>query len=357
MDYLLSVIIPIFNGENNIDYCLNSLFNQTLKFKNLEIILVNHCSTDNSLILLQKYAKKYENIEIVNLNENTGSPGNPRNKGITKATSDYIMFLDVDDLYYPDMCETLYFKIINENVDFVSCVYKIKDKNNNNSIITLENYFNNFGPEIKIENIKDFQIILSEPYFPHSTMIWNKIYKKSFLLKNNIKFPKKCAAEDANFMAQCYLNGSFILMNEYSGYLYTVENSTHCKTPSKENLKMFLCGYDQLNNYFEQKMYSKSNWVSSFLIGWTLLFLRNKLNYKDQKEILKEFKHLFNKYKWNKKSENSSSLFINILENIFIKIFSSNPNIGILFAKIYQIFNLENLSEKINNQHIDNNKK
>ena len=115
----ITVIIPIFNGEKHIKKTLNSLFNQTFGFENIEVIIVDDCSTDNTAKILKDYENKYENIKCFFLEKNNGTPGKGRNIGIQNASTDYIMFLDSDDEFALDMCEVMYSTITNENVDFV----------------------------------------------------------------------------------------------------------------------------------------------------------------------------------------------------------------------------------------------
>ena len=145
MTYLVSVIIPLYNEEMHIKQNLNSLINQTIKFENIEVLLIDHCSTDNTLNIIKQLENKSENIKVVHLKENTGTPGNPRNAGINKASSDYIMFLDADDYYLNDICETLYRKIKKEDVDFVSCLYCFNTKTNikciTSKIIAINKFF------------------------------------------------------------------------------------------------------------------------------------------------------------------------------------------------------------------------
>ena len=128
--YKISVIMPIFNVEEYLENTLKSVINQTIGFENIELILVDDCSTDNSREIIEKYSNDYPNIKKIFLEKNTGCPGIPRNIGIRNATSDYIMFIDHDDEYFPEICDKLYNTIISEDADIVVCD-KIETKNNN----------------------------------------------------------------------------------------------------------------------------------------------------------------------------------------------------------------------------------
>ena len=100
----ISVIIPVYNVEKYLRQCLDSVINQT--YKDLEIICVEDCSTDNSPQILQEYAQKDERIKIL-YNEKNSKLGPTRNNGLKVATGEYIHFLDSDDWLEPDAYEIL----------------------------------------------------------------------------------------------------------------------------------------------------------------------------------------------------------------------------------------------------------
>lgn len=103
----ISVIVPVFNVEKNLRRCVTSLVNQT--YKNLEIILVNDGSTDNSGVLCEEYSKKYSNIIVIH--KKNGGQSSARNMGLLKATGKYIGFVDSDDWIHPEMFSYLYMLI------------------------------------------------------------------------------------------------------------------------------------------------------------------------------------------------------------------------------------------------------
>ena len=104
----ISIIIPVYNVENYIERAFNSILNQTLGFKNLEIIFIHDCSSDNSKNIIQNYQDTYDNVKAIFLDKNSGSGGKPRNIGLNYATCDYVMFLDSDDTFMDDACEVLF---------------------------------------------------------------------------------------------------------------------------------------------------------------------------------------------------------------------------------------------------------
>ena len=108
MNDKISIILPIFNVGDHLRGGIDSLVNQTIGNENLEIIMVNDCSTDGSGEIIDEYDEKYECCRAIHHEKNSGAAYTPRNTGIDACTGDYIMFLDPDDRYTPDAVETLY---------------------------------------------------------------------------------------------------------------------------------------------------------------------------------------------------------------------------------------------------------
>ena len=112
----ISVIIPVYNEEKHLEECLNSIINQTLK--DIEIIIINDCSTDNTKNIIDKYLLKYPNIKVINNEVNKGV-GACRNIGISISKGDYISFIDSDDYIHPNMLLNMYNAAINTDSDIV----------------------------------------------------------------------------------------------------------------------------------------------------------------------------------------------------------------------------------------------
>ena len=113
----VSVIVPVYNVEKYIEKCLNSLVNQTLK--DIEIIIVNDGSKDNSDKIIKIYQEKYDNI--IYLTKKNGGLSDARNYGIPYAKGEYIAFLDSDDYVENDIYEKMYNKAKENNSDYVEC--------------------------------------------------------------------------------------------------------------------------------------------------------------------------------------------------------------------------------------------
>lgn len=113
----VSIIIPVYNVENYIDKCLNSVVNQS--YKNIEVIIVNDGSCDNSENIINKYLDKYSFIKYYK--KENGGLSSARNYGLEKSNGDFVLFIDSDDYIEVDMVNILINKAINDDMDIVSC--------------------------------------------------------------------------------------------------------------------------------------------------------------------------------------------------------------------------------------------
>ncbi len=130
----VSIIVPVYNSGKYLKTCLDSLVNQTLK--NIEIIAVDDCSTDNSLLILMDYAKKYHNIKVYHNRENLGQ-GASRNRGLDVARGEYIGFVDSDDYIRYTMYEDMYKAAVNNSAPLVSVLllYVMDDIDLKNDVV------------------------------------------------------------------------------------------------------------------------------------------------------------------------------------------------------------------------------
>ncbi|MCE7700024.1 MAG: glycosyltransferase, partial [Methanobacterium paludis] len=261
MKYKISIIIPVFNVEDYIKDALKSIIKQTIGVDHLEVIMVDDCSTDKSGKIIDEYANKYKNFKAMHLPKNSGAAGTPRNVGIEKATGDYLMFLDPDDYYADDACEILYNKIFKEDADiaFTRYIYVFKDN--------LQKSYSSFGNinEIKIKTINEDPRLLTIP-----PSVWTKIYKRSFIIDNNLRFLEGIYAEDLVFTLNTFLeaNGIIYLNNHFSYYYRirdTIEDSSISRDKNKKNLMGLIKGYYKA--YDILRYYKKGDYFPTIFMG------------------------------------------------------------------------------------------
>lgn len=337
MKYKISIIIPIYNQEKYLDQTLSSLINQTIGIENIEVIMVNDCSTDGTAKIIKKYATKYENFINIRLTENCGLPGRPRNIGIDRATGEYIMFMDHDDYYEEDAFETLYNKITKENVDITFCNFKNVFENG-----TTQNNITIYGDkeEIKLKTVQNDKRVLSL-----SPSIWTKIFKRSFIIGNNIRFPEGILAEDLSFFIHTLLKANGIVcLNNYYGYNYRILNSKATKSTihvrSKKYLHAMILGY--LDTYNILKKEKKENYFPTIFEGhleyWMNCFVTGNTTKTEKKELLEEAVFLF-----EKQSEYGFKADKSCLE-LFNKIKNKEFDDAILISELSSIFKKKELS-------------
>lgn len=174
---MLSVIIPIFNAETFLDKCIKSICNQT--YRNLEIILIDDGSTDNSYFICEKYSKRDNRIKVIH--KVNGGVSSARNLGLNIAHGEYITFVDSDDWIDSNMFETLCYQI--ENADFVVGGYTVVNKKDNTEI-KFKDELLSFPKEV----CTNFDVLYIKNFFNSP---FSKIYKRSIL--GNQKFDTNVA--------------------------------------------------------------------------------------------------------------------------------------------------------------------
>ena len=176
----VSVIVPFYNVEGYIEKCLDTLVNQTLE--DIEIILVNDGSKDNSILIAKKFLENYPK-KIVYLEKENGGLSDARNFGIPYAKGEYIAFLDSDDYVEKTMYKDMYELAKKENSDMVECdfYWEYPDKN---QIKEDKGVIYN-GKKEMIEKVR--------------VVAWNKLIKKEVLEKSKVLFPKGLRYEDVEF--------------------------------------------------------------------------------------------------------------------------------------------------------------
>ena len=190
---MISVIIPVYNVEDYLYVCINSVLKQS--YQDFEIICIDDASTDSSLEILEKKKKKDSRIKILKNDSNRG-PGFSRNRGLEVAQGKYISFLDGDDWFSHDAFDILIKKIEEDNLElllFKNIVYYEKPQE-----FGFEEYY-----DMKFMNRFENQVfnhwdLDKTKLFDMSNASWNKFYLKSFLDENNIRFPNENLIHEDN---------------------------------------------------------------------------------------------------------------------------------------------------------------
>ena len=243
----VSVIVPVYNSAPFLSKCIESLLFQTLQ--DIEIILINDASTDNSLDILLKYKAMYPEKIVVIHSEINQRQGGARNLGIEIAKGEYIGFVDSDDWIEKEMYFELYQEAIKQNSDI--CYAKVQQIDEKGNIS--EDNVNYFLP---IGNVTEKE--RKEMLICHITRIVRNIYKRSLLIENNIRFPVHLQYEDIIFDPLVLLYAKDIAAVNKTFYNYYIHsNSTTHKIDEQKykdrlNVAQLLVEEFKKRNYYEK---------------------------------------------------------------------------------------------------------
>lgn len=357
-DIKISIIVPIYNVEKYIDRCLDSLVNQTLK--EIEIIIVNDKTPDNSMEICEKYAEKDHRIKIYNKDENEGL-GYTRNYGINKANGEFIAFVDSDDYVDKDFYEKLYNKAIETNTDICFGEFKTYNSKNENDITTIKIPFKN-----DVENTKDilYNMILRNQNERNlltgyiNASVWQAIYTKSIINENNILFisERKYLAEDVIFNFEYLMQSkkaSFV-RGAYYYYCFNESSLTHTYIQNRmEKVKVQKNKLIELaKKYGELEFFLKA--IMSKFLADTRKTIKQEINCNEsRKEKIENIKRIVNDtdLRMALKNKMKDNFFYEILD-FFIK----TKQVRLLII-IYQVANklkgkvnfMKNTKNKIHN--------
>lgn len=225
---LVSIIVPIYNSENYIQRCVKSLINQTMK--NIEIILINDGSTDNTLSILNELKKKDSRISVIT--KHNGGVSSARNMGLKYSKGKYITFVDADDWCESNMIEKMYKMAENKKVDIVSCGHSMDDKHGKSFYTNVIKYDMHSLDNNEIGKILHY-----------STISYSiaKLYKNNIIKDNNIKFNENISmGEDALFVCDYLLHINSAGIVNIPGYHYVRCNNDSLSTKFVPNIDIFI---------------------------------------------------------------------------------------------------------------------
>lgn len=292
----VSIIIPVYNTEQYLRQCLDSVVSQTLK--DIEIIIVNDGSTDNSLNILQEYQKKYSHIKVVN--QTNKGYSEVRNVGLKIANGDYIGFVDSDDFIEKNMFEKLIKKALETNADIVSCNYYMFYKKGREEILLPSNNL----PQIKILEKSLCCFLGAEELLLDEAFIWNRIYKRDFLVNNDIEFDTDIYFwEDTMFHRKALFCSKTVVYIPDILYFYRKNRKGAQSTlKDRRNFSAFIICDKLFDLIYSKNLLTIVPWMKHLLIN-LLCFGYEMIENKFKKEYFDMFYDYLNKYDINKKTK------------------------------------------------------
>ena len=321
MKDLISIIIPVYNVEKYLRKCLDSVINQS--YNNLEIIIINDNSTDNSLNILLEYKKLDSRIKVINLEKNKGVSYS-RNIGIDNSNGEYITFIDSDDYVEIDYIETLY-NLIKENNYDISIVGFTKIINDKKYCLS-----NNKKYKLNQENL--IRMLLDSNNDLEMT-VWGKLYKKEIFF--NIRFKEGKIFEDIDVISKIFFNinsANYLSISKYN-YIVKYGSLAYNKYSDKEKDRINF-SYEFINKVIDK--YPNLEFKSILFYINNLIAVSNKQIFdkiynsdiiNKTKKVIKNnyFKILFSNISFIKKIQYSLFIFnIKLYEKIYIKIKKDN---------------------------------
>lgn len=234
---LISVIIPVYNVERHLEKCLNSIVNQT--YKNLEIILINDGSTDNSGVICEKYAENDSRVIYIS-RENKGVSAS-RNEGIELSNGDYFSFIDSDDYLELDAYEYLINIIKEKNVDIVNYEHYVTFQNSEEAHqLSDKNYglFDKYGAQK--------QLVYNVAF------AWNKLFSKKTI--SGLKFDETILrGEDSLFSRQTFDKADFVWFDNRPLYHYVQSEDSAVRGSFRPSQLTAIKLYDAYKEFYTEK--------------------------------------------------------------------------------------------------------
>ena len=322
----ISIIIPNYNGEKYISQCLKSIYDNVFDDNLIEIIIIDDCSNDNSIDIINKYAKKNKSLKLIELNKNL-VVSNARNIGIKMSKGKYLFFLDSDDLLKKDSLKLL-LEYSKKNYDIVYFDYNIITNSNarKSDLVMDDKEFiinDNFNKDI-------FELFLYSYKLNH---VWGELIKSSIAKKN--KFDTNLImAEDFKYNLEIFFSSKRILLSNKKILSYRIHNNNITNTKNKN--KILKKSIDSFNSYNELFKYD----------------LSRKYNNKILRRIEREFLNsMFGLYKVDKKNFKEEYLnCINLLDKNKLKKVEKRLKyhiVKIKFVNRNNIFLFKNLLKSI----------
>ena len=319
----VTIIIPAYNAEDYIYDCLMSIIKQSLK--EIEIIVVNDGSNDNTLSIVSVFAQHDSRIKLIN--QNNLMAGTARNNAINIAKGKFLTFADSDDRLDESALETLYNTAQCYNCDITICgAYTIRNNKQKKGSYSTQK----IPRELKNKNLPK-SVILNN-IFNLPPVAWAKLYKTDFIKKNNILFQQGCSGEDQIFFISTSLLADSIYILDKNYYYYRKDRPTSLTYSKKKNnnsavlnfyaIEEFLRAHSNFKN-LEFKILNKyfikaASWLGKCTSSY------KKTYFKDLQTLLGHLQKNYPQYYWGYTNvyENDSYLTIKIKIFIYMKLFT-----------------------------------
>ena len=237
----LSVIIPAYNAEKSVEKAFESVKSQS-GFKDMEVIFIDDCSSDTTYEITSEICDRYDNVKLFKTDKNSGFAGKPRNIGIENSKGKYLLFLDCDDELLTDSIKPLMDRIVSTGSDIAvgAFISRDDDKEEYNSPLY-------FGDDMTFKKGCDAGLLNIVP------AISAKIFKRDFLIKNNIRFLEEIPGQDFVFLTESLLKSDKVtVLNNHYVYLRNINRESVSFRPDENYLTGLITAYLSVFDLFEK---------------------------------------------------------------------------------------------------------
>lgn len=327
MKSLISIIIPAYNAGVSISRCIDSIINQT--YNNLEIIIINDGSDDNTAEVCMKYVEIDKRIKYIE--QNNLGVSEARNRGIEESTGEYITFIDADDYFDLNFCSKMIDCIKKEQSDICICMnYNVLEYMGNDGVVETKI----IKPRLKSKGITT---IKSENYdfydsYSHWT-VWGVLYKRNSL--KNIAFRKGLyVGEDTLFLSEIIKSNEKITFLDDLLFYYIIANESASHGIYNEKKLTELESWEKIIDLYSDRKNQQSNIKAAYCLR-CIKILKNYF-YKDKNFSKDDYKNVILKYRKNVKfilrRNLSDKRFFSFIKHVAVYIFPR------LSFKIFQLF-------------------
>ena len=312
----LSIIVPVYNTEKHLKKCFDSIINQNNS--EIEVVVVNDGSTDNSETIAKEYANKYKDLFTYYKKDNTGV-ADTRNFGIEKATGEYIMFLDSDDYIDKKLYDNIK-KYIDENVELIK--YKMQRVDENDKILEIVPgaTFDKITGEEGFNRLYGTDVLLDSPCV--------YVIKKDIFERNNLKFKVGTEHEDFGLIPFVIVLAKSMISTNFYGYYYVQSKGSLMRNENYQ--KTIKRVYDALGHYDNAKEYSQEINLSKLTHDNIMIYYTNAvilkardLKEEERKKYLEELKKrkVFKNIKVRNLKQMIKKILLMIDMNLYLKLY------------------------------------
>lgn len=291
--YKVTVVVPTYNSGLFLNAFFDSIMYQSIGFENIGVIFVDDCSDDEyTLYLLNLFDENFSNVKYIPLEENNGFPGKGRNVGLDFADSEYVIFSDHDDTYTPKAFEIMYNAAKEKDADMVITNYYRVFPNERLEIKTVFN-----GENICVNDIND-----DTRLFSIDPAIWCKLFKREFLIENDIHFLEGMLAEDLYFFTvSLFKSKCTVYLDNVYTYNYNIRNvegdrsTIHIR--NKKYLGKMVDGYWETYDFLLNNDYINyyADIFNQHFVYWITSLIVSDISYKDKLELVSNANELLKK--------------------------------------------------------------